>query len=841
MPLHLWAKPADPNEVKIDDFEDPSRNGVPAARTNLWGGKWATVTQNSSIGVTYSGPGADSSRYSAGVTGILGAYGYAIFQSPLSSEGLQVPYDAACHGLIGIQFWMKGDGNTYRVGVPSAAVKDGDVTGDWYAADFTPPAGVWTFCQFPFKSLTRKFGRSAVANLPEHPDGSDVTGIQFYPLKPGDFSYSVDQISFYGSYVPNCSTPVTTKEISTPTITFSSQSIPTRGQIAVAGDDATKIWVNNNYLGSEGLCINGCDPMTMSLPIPFSLLQGQQICLAIETDNVQPDYVYSSWELEINREGGKPFLVSSENPSNSGVSLYWDPTGAGNCGSGSPPPLDNQGHSWTNLQYNPNSNPFNSNGVIVTSHIPWAGRLNNLITNDVIPLISYDKDGFGSGSDKSCGILYWRQIVTLPKMVQTTPTITPTPLGNDCLDRVIDDFDDPSRNGVSPDRVNLWGGKWNTITASDTEINVSYSDPGAEGTRFCATMKGSNWQTDGGDAVYQTHLFSNGAPFNSVIHGLAGIQFWVKGDGNSYWFNLFSSSDTNSYTFNIVPLKGIWTLFKIPFKNMNLKSSEVGDGEDKHPDGSDVTGIGFEFKDRGSFALSVDKIAFYGNPSNCPQPKAPEEPTLVPTASPTPTLTAIYTFTPWPTATPFSTAAPRPMLVPSFNSRPSPTPIMPLILSFSQPTFVPISTPTPRPWPKRIKLKPTPTWVWNPTRTTATPLPTRTPILKTMVAIPTTVAPALLNLLDREQIIQFSAPPANIYVTFADGPGWYQLKIVDGQNNLIKTIYDHHVVAESDAWADWDGQDAKGNDMPPGQYFVVIYKDGTALKSLLVIRSPANQ
>ena len=110
-----------------------------------------------------------------------------------------------------------------------------------------------------------------------------------------------------------------------------------------------------------------------------------------------------------------------------------------------------------------------------------------------------------------------------------------------------------------------------------------------------------------------------------------------------------------------------------------------------------------------------------------------------------------------------------------------------------------------------------------------------------MVAIPTTVAPALLNLLDREQIIQFSAPPANIYVTFADGPGWYQLKIVDGQNNLIKTIYDHHVVAESDAWADWDGQDAKGNDMPPGQYFVVIYKDGTALKSLLVIRSPANQ
>jgi flagellar hook assembly protein FlgD len=92
--------------------------------------------------------------------------------------------------------------------------------------------------------------------------------------------------------------------------------------------------------------------------------------------------------------------------------------------------------------------------------------------------------------------------------------------------------------------------------------------------------------------------------------------------------------------------------------------------------------------------------------------------------------------------------------------------------------------------------------------------------------------------LDKEQTLEFAAPPANIYVTFGDGPGWYQLQIVDGRARLVKTIYDRHVVAETDEWVEWDGQNGKGEDMPPGQYFVVIYKDGKALKSISVIRSP---
>ncbi len=389
-------------------------------------------------------------------------------------------------------------------------------------------------------------------------------------------------------------------------------------------------------------------------------------------------------------------------------------------------------------------------------------------------------------------------------------------------------------------------------------MTVAYDGDGAEGTRFSATVAGSNpLDSKGGDAVFQTLLFANGTPFNSVIHGLTGIQFYMKGDGNSYWFNLLSSSvtDVNGYSFNVVPPKGVWTLFRVPVKEMSLKSWwETEGGDATRPDGSDVTGIGFESKGRGSFAFSVDQIAFYGNPSNCPDPKVPEEPTWPFTPTPTPiatrTFTATPSDTPRPTFTPIPipTATPWPGPAPWRAMTPTPNPALKLSKGYSLPAsnFLPASLPTPRPrlpakpQPKPLRIQPTPTWVWRPTKTaTPWPWPTITPIPQDPLPTPTLVAPALLSLLDKEQTIEFSAPPANIYVTFADGPGHYQLQIVNAGANLVKTIYDRHVIGETDTWVEWDGHDERGHDMPPGRYFVVIYKDGKALKSISVIRSPA--
>jgi hypothetical protein len=95
--------------------------------------------------------------------------------------------------------------------------------------------------------------------------------------------------------------------------------------------------------------------------------------------------------------------------------------------------------------------------------------------------------------------------------------------------------------------------------------------------------------------------------------------------------------------------------------------------------------------------------------------------------------------------------------------------------------------------------------------------------------------------LDKQQTVEFSDPPANIYVIFADGPGKYRVEVVDDGGKILEVVYDHKVAAQSDAWLDWDCLDGKGMPVPPGQYFVVIYKDGKALKSLSVVRNPKNR
>jgi flagellar hook assembly protein FlgD len=94
--------------------------------------------------------------------------------------------------------------------------------------------------------------------------------------------------------------------------------------------------------------------------------------------------------------------------------------------------------------------------------------------------------------------------------------------------------------------------------------------------------------------------------------------------------------------------------------------------------------------------------------------------------------------------------------------------------------------------------------------------------------------------LDPNVSVVFSAPPANIDVTFADGPGRYQLEVVDGSGNSLEAIFDQRVVMEGDTWVEWDGRDAKGRDVPPGQYYVILYKDGKALKSISLVRTPSN-
>lgn len=401
------------------------------------------------------------------------------------------------------------------------------------------------------------------------------------------------------------------------------QCAPVSARVCVAGDDTTEVWVNGSYLGLKNYCDTnkGCHPESLCFPIPLEKLPGPQVCLALKTTNINPVMAFSSWELEVDCEGTKPFVMTNENPAKSGVSLYWDPTGGSTCGVGASPPVDGRGDSWTDLNYNPSSNPFTLTGAVVTASTWTCAQITNPLTGFVLHYISYDGGAAGSGPTSACGILYWRQVAQLPAWIPTsTPTVAFTP--------------------------------------------------------------------------------------------------------------------TRPFT---------WT------------------------------------------------------------------PTLIPTELPT--------LTPTPVPPP-STPTPRP------RPRRTPTPI-------PTPRPVKLSAPV-----RRVRVKPTPTFIWvRPTPTPRIlPPPTwthvQTPAPKKPAPLPAWLPPPV-----KAQAIVFQTPPVEIYVTFGDGAGRYQLEVVDGRGHSLRMIFDKKIVGEGDDWVMWDGKDSQGRAVPLGQYFVVFYKDGKPLRSISVYRA----
>jgi hypothetical protein len=185
----------------VDDFENLSRDGTPPARTNLWGGTWSTYvdTNGSTINIQYGvSPGAAGTSYAARISGTIVAKtasnnpfaGYISYLSPVWPP---TAYNLSGGGILGLEFWIYGDGNTYRVMVDNQAVTDGDN----YGFNITPPTGQWTFYQEPFSAMVTQ-GWGTQIGLPTHPTGTDITGVQL-GIEGYAISYNIewDQIAFY--------------------------------------------------------------------------------------------------------------------------------------------------------------------------------------------------------------------------------------------------------------------------------------------------------------------------------------------------------------------------------------------------------------------------------------------------------------------------------------------------------------------------------------------------------------------------------------------------------------------------------------------------------------------
>src|SRR5581483_4179388 len=91
------------------------------------------------------------------------------------------------------------------------------------------------------------------------------------------------------------------------------------------------------------------------------------------------------------------------------------------------------------------------------------------------------------------------------------------------------------------------------------------------------------------------------------------------------------------------------------------------------------------------------------------------------------------------------------------------------------------------------------------------------------------------------QTIVFSEPPANIYMSFADGPGFYRLDVLDVARRHVRTLFEKKVVARQEEWVEWDGKDDSGHEAAPGGYKVVFSKDGKPINEIIAVRAETHE
>jgi hypothetical protein len=174
-------------KVKIVDFEGKATLG------QLF---WIAVTDSvmqgkSKATISIVPEGAAGTKQSLKIIGsvILGSNPYVMFGGAGSRfEGGKTIYDVTSY--TGIKFWGKGDGNTYRIDLPAAAVTDYM----FHSFSFTPPTGEWKEYKIPFNGFKQMpFGKKVQWT------GTDLQGVQFFtvggPIEK--FSLQVDEIEFY--------------------------------------------------------------------------------------------------------------------------------------------------------------------------------------------------------------------------------------------------------------------------------------------------------------------------------------------------------------------------------------------------------------------------------------------------------------------------------------------------------------------------------------------------------------------------------------------------------------------------------------------------------------------
>jgi glucuronoarabinoxylan endo-1,4-beta-xylanase len=372
------------------------------------------------------------------------------------------------------------------------------------------------------------------------------------------------------------------------------------------------------------------------------------------------------------------------------------------------------------------STTFNLSGISTSSAVPWITDASNNLVQQSAVAVSGNSFTFNLPANSVMSFVGTMSAGPSPTNTPFagTPTFTATasPTPHSIL---LDDMEDG-------DNINNWGGNWYDYSGTGTTITPVPYAMTAGGMPGSPNYRAEIQATVADYAGLGTNLNSAQTAVDLSLY--TAVQFYVKGNGGTYWFQFVQPSITDGDNFGVsFTAPSSWTLVTVPIDGTQL--AQRGFGTASTFTKNAITALQWQSNSNGALDIQVDNVQFLTSvamsPTNTPVPPTKTitpSPTATLTRTPTATSTRTNTYTATVTST--SSTIPTATFTQSFTATDTKTstPVAPtststsVAIPTSTSTSLVMSSPT-----NTFTLQPQPTGTFTYTEVPATPTFTKTP------------------------------------------------------------------------------------------------------------------
>ena len=286
------------------------------------------------------------------------------------------------------------------------------------------------------------------------------------------------------------------------------------------------------------------------------------------------------------------------------------------------------------------STTFNLNGISTSSVTPWlTDASNNLVAQTAVGVSA---NSFTYNIPANSVMSFVGTMSTGPSPTNTpyagTPTFTATPSPTP-HSVMLDDMEDG-------DTTNNWGGNWYSYSGTGTTITPKPFTMTAGGMTGSPNYRAEIAATVADYAGMGTNLDASQGAVD--LTNYTSVQFYVKGNGGSYWFQFTQPSITDGDNFGVsFTAPAAWTLVTVPIDAASL--TQRGYGTASTFTKNAISALQWASNANGALDIQIDNVQFLTSaamsPTNTPVPPTKTNTPLIPTSTFTATRTATYTYT----------------------------------------------------------------------------------------------------------------------------------------------------------------------------------------------------